>query len=184
MSEGLGASGARGTDIASACDHAGGSCFCAQCGSVLKRVNRAGNPADPWCISCAPDSSGPLSIPGIAGQTAWGIACDICGKGHDPAVHAPSTDALRAGASPAPPIPEPSTTPVDDDLPVDGQPWDGTPRWDVHAYHYTPNDYGPPYYHPDNALFSDDAERADDAARKRRRASLVAERCGPVRPLP
>ena len=130
------------------------------------------------------DSSSPFANLGIAQQTAWGIACDICGKGHDPAVHTPSMAAVsipgRVGDELGPSYEPPVTPP------------EGWIDYDPDAYHYHPEPVafysdGTPYYrtpHPDDHLFSDDAERIDDAARKRRRASLVAERGGPVRPLP
>ena len=134
------------------------------------------------------DSSSPFANLGIAQQTAWGIACDICGKGHDPAVHTPSMAAVsipgRVGDELGPdydiylgPSPEPPVVVL---------------VGERDAYHYTPEPVafyadGTPYYHtphPDDHLFSDDAERADDAARKRRRASLVAERGGPLHRIP
>ena len=114
------------------------------------------------------DRPGPISIPGIAGQTTWGIACDICGKGHDPALHAPSTDALRSGLEPSTAASEVLTDRPDDYI-----------DYDPSAYHYRPDPAV--LNHPDNALFSDDAERAELALRKSRRASLVAERSGEVR---
>lgn len=102
---------------------------------------------------------------GYALEGTSGLPCPICGGPHLETVHAPSTDALRAGADPAPPTPQSPTWVIPGYDPLPGEFDD--------AYHYKP----PPevLHHPDNALFSDDAERADDAARKARRARLVAE---------
>ena len=106
---------------------------------------------------------------GYALEVTPGLPCPICGGAHLETVHAPSTDALRAGAD----LPTPAITfqPV---------PPNFIARLDSHAdeFHYTP----PPEVlnHADNALFSDDAERRDDAARKARRARLVAEHGGGV----
>ena len=99
---------------------------------------------------------------GYALEVTPGLPCPICGGAHLETVHAPSTDALRAGAD----LPTPAITfqPV---------PPNFVARLDSHAdeCHYTP----PPEVlnHPDNALFSDDAERAERALRKSRRASLI-----------
>ena len=120
------------------------------------------------------DRPGPISIPGIAGQTTWGIACDICGKGHDPALHAPSTDALRSGLEPSTAASEVLTDRPDDYIDYDPKPVayynDGSPY------------YGPP--HPDDHLFAEDWDDIERAQRAARRASLAELGSGPMRPVP
>jgi len=116
--------------------------------------------AGKWEAGVSTEALGGADASSSSGDALGNIdICERCGQENDCACGVCWACHSKAGADRAAATPEPS-------------PPDGWIDYDPDAYHYKAPDTSHPYYHVDNHLFSDDAERAEREYRKRRRASL------------